>query len=209
MRTVSFSSDPVRRLLNGQFVCALINTEGDPNAGSSCAHAPTDTPGPCARGIGHQNVQCLVLTPKGEIVHAASGYLGPDDLTEELDFALKTFAAVKKSPARGKRHVADVHARRLKDLGYDDADIQGPRRTLLQEMLRPGGLAAGGRLNNVQDVFAHKTRRTVLNDHKFSVRHPLLPFKEFASRPQLLVGTERTAFSSTSNGTPSGGRIGN
>ena len=130
-------------------------------------------------------------------------------MKEELDFALKTFAAVKKSPARAKRHVADVHADRLKDLGYDDAEVRGPRLTLLQEMLRSGGSAGRGRLENVNDVFAHKTRRTVLNDHKFSMQYPLLPFKEFASRPQLLVGMERTAFSSTSNGQPSGGRIGN
>jgi hypothetical protein len=204
MRTVSFSSPPVRQLLSKSFVCGLINTEGDPSAGSSCGHAPTDNPGPCSRGIGHQNVQCLFATPKGEILHAASGYLGPDDLKEELEFALKVYAAVKKVPGRAAQTVANLHTRRLKDLGYTDADLRGPQRSLAQELLASGSLG-----RSVEDVFRLKTRSTVLNDHKFLMQYPLLPLRQLLRQPQLLVGTERTSFSSTSNGPPSGGKIGN
>ena len=67
-------------MLNEDFVCATINTEGDPTAGASVGHAPTDSCGSSFRGIGRQNVQCLFLTPKGEIFHVASGFRGADDL---------------------------------------------------------------------------------------------------------------------------------
>src|SRR5262245_55323216 len=91
MRTVSFSSPKVQDALTQDFVCAVINTEGDPTAGTSCAHSPTDKPGPCTRGLGHQNVQCLFLTPKGEILHAACGHLDAEDMEQEIAFAHKLF----------------------------------------------------------------------------------------------------------------------
>jgi hypothetical protein len=143
MRTVTFSSDTVQRRLKNDFVCSLINTTGDPSAGSSCKHSPNDTPGPCSRGIGHQNVQCLFLTPGGEIFHAASGYLSPDDLEKELAFASETFVTMKKSPAQAKQIDAQVHARRLKELGYSDAEINQPR----QNFFGGSGLVLFGQQN--------------------------------------------------------------
>ncbi len=247
MRTVTFSSAPVQRTLNEQFVCGLINTKGDPSAGMSMAHAPKDSPGPCSRGIGHQNVQCLFLTPKGEIFHAASGYIGPEDMEKELEFVLKTYESVKKSPspAKAKELVSDVHLKRAKELGFTDAEIRQPRGLggfdALFFMGAPNSpdkpfnrsaQASRGRQpavnNNAQgfpfanfgfgqgegnpfdmsSIFEFKTKQTVLNDHKFSIEHPLMPMKELLKEPRVLVGHEKTAFSSTGNGMPSGGLIG-
>jgi hypothetical protein len=128
MRTVSFSSDPVRSLLKSDFVCATINIDGDPTAGASLAHAPTDSCGPSSRGIGRPNVQCLFLTPDGKILHVASGYVGPKDLKREIQFAKDVFAAVRKSPRNAKAVVAAMHARRLKALGFSN-DASQPRNS--------------------------------------------------------------------------------
>ena len=59
-----------------------------------------------------------------------------------------------------------------------------------------------------EKVFASKTRRTVLGDHRFMVQHPLISANTLLKNPRMLVGHERSAFSSTANGNPSGGQIG-
>jgi len=143
MRTVTFSSDSVRRSLNSDFVCTLINTTGDPTAGTSCKHAPTDAPGPCSRGIGHQNVQCLFLTPAGEIFHAASGHLDPVEMEKELAFAKETYSLMKRNPAQARQIDAQAHVRRLKELGYSEAEIRQPR----QHFFGGSGLVLFGQQN--------------------------------------------------------------
>jgi hypothetical protein len=215
MRTVSFSSKPVRDALAKDFVCAVINTEGDPTAGSSCSHAPTDNPGPCARGLGHQNVQCLFLTPNGEILHAACGHLDAEDLEKEIAFARKLFTDIRSlTPAKARAKVADAHAKRLRDLGYDETDLRSPRSQFGFDFSRkelPKGLRkpkSDQRKDMMMDFFAMKTRRQVLNDHQFSMEQPLMPFSQFLRQPQQLVGYEKSSFGSTSNGNASGGRIG-
>jgi hypothetical protein len=267
MRTVTFSSDNVRNHLNNNFVCTMVNTTGDPSAGASCKHAPTDTPGPCSRGIGHQNVQSLFLTPAGEIFHAASGYLSAEDMDKELSFGSDLYALMKRTPAQARQIVTQAHARRLKELGYSDAEIKQPRQNFFggsglvlfgnqndpnpnggnrqsaqssqssaaqrtgngrANLQRPGGGGGGGfggfgggagggfgfpdganpfnpfggaqGGNFMDQMLAFQTKRTVLNDHKFSIEHPLLPMSEFMKRPQILVGNEKTAFMSVGSG---------
>jgi len=91
MRTVSFSQPQVNQTLSNDFVCFTTSTEGDPSAGQSIRHRPKDPAGPCVRGNGQQNVQTLFLTPEGEIFHAASGYLAPEDMLAELEYARELF----------------------------------------------------------------------------------------------------------------------
>ena len=124
MRTVSFSSAPVQKMLKSDFVCSTINIDGDPTAGASLAHAPTDSCGSSSRGIGRPNVQTLFLSPAGEILHVASGYVGPKDMAKEIRFAKKLHDATKKSPENAKTIVANLHANRLKELGFNKADIE-------------------------------------------------------------------------------------
>lgn len=135
MRTVSFSSDPVRKLLKSDFVCATINIDGDPTAGASLAHAPDDSCGSSSRGIGRPNVQCLFLTPHGKVLHVATGYVGPHDLKREVQFAKDVFAAVRQSPQRAKAVVAAMHTRRLKKLGFDSNSSRSQNaRSTAQDM---------------------------------------------------------------------------
>lgn len=248
MRTVSFSSDKVRKLLNDDFQCATVNTDGDPTAGMSSAHAPGDSCGRCSRGIGKQNVQCLFLTPKGNIFHVASGFVGPKDLEKELRFALQLHKDIRKKPESAKGLVAARHRARLKTLGFNTNDVRSPRsrstaRDLMNQMFTRhrgangrvdlaqlrrmaaemrnrnsrsrsrGGRSVFGDGDNFHQsrnsgIFAFKSKRTVLNDHKFCIEQPLMPYSEFERRPQVLVGNEKTAFSSSGPGGASGGRIG-
>jgi hypothetical protein len=67
------------------------------------------------------------------------------------------------------------------------------------------GFGNGG--NMFDQMLAFQTRRTLLNDHKFSIEHPLLPMSEFSKRPQLLVGNEKTAFMSIGGGMPDTGKM--
>jgi hypothetical protein len=126
MRTVSFSSAPVRELLNSRFENSFLSSLGDSSAGSSVGHAPTDSPGSCSRGIGRQNVQCLFMTPDGRVFHASSGFRSSDDLLTELQFALKTFEAIQKSPDEAPAIVTQVHKQRLLDGGFSEEQIRRP-----------------------------------------------------------------------------------
>ena len=99
MRTVSFSNQSVRSLLNQEFVNTFTNTTGDPTAGKSIWHSPKDLPGQCARGVGGQNVQTIFMTPEGKIFHAANGFLSADDLLNEVKFAKELFGQIKEADA--------------------------------------------------------------------------------------------------------------
>ena len=214
MRTVSFSSPAVRTRLQNDFVCQLINTTGDPTSGASVGHAPSDAAGQCTRGIGKQNVQCLFLTPSGEIFHAASGYRGPEDLRSELDFALALYRGVRKQPSSAKQLVRDVHTERLRNQGFSDDLITSPDSTGMLLAMRMGqdfaGLnrSTGNPLDAVNQVFAIKGRNSELSDGRFSVHYPMIPMREFLENPRILVGHESSAFQSVGNGGASGGPIG-
>ena len=212
MRTVSFSAEPVRKILNENFVCSVINTTGDPTAGSSMGHAPDDSPGMCTRGIGKQNVQCLFLTSQGQLFHTASGYRSPEDLVEELQFAFETFRLMKRRPSNATAIVRDMHVERLKRQGFHASDISQPPSPFgsmeqLFASMRGGRQGSGhrGRPLDLSSVFAAKTRASDLADGRFAVHHTLMPIGEFLEDPRILVGHESSAFSSAGNG----GRLGN
>ncbi len=214
MRTVSFSSPAVRTILQDYFVCQLINTTGDPTSGASVGHAPSDAAGLCTRGIGKQNVQCLFLTPSGEIFHAASGYRGPDDLRSELEFALALYRGVRKQPANASQLVRDVHIERLRNQGFSDDLITGSDSSGMLLAMRTArdfaelNRSPGNPLDAVNQVFAMKGRNSELSDGRFSVHYPMIPMREFLEDPRILVGHESSAFQSVGNGGASGGPIG-
>lgn len=179
-------------------------------------HAPSDSPGICARGVGKQNVQCLFMTPQGNLFHAASGFRNAEDLLEELQFALTTFRSMQKRPSLAAKIVRDAHVQRMQRQGFDEAEISQPPspfgsvNNLIASM--QGNRQSnrnGQRPFNVANVFEAKTRASDLADGQFAVHHPLMPIKEFLSDPRVLVGHEKTAFSSVGNGGSSGIRLGN
>ena len=211
MRTVSFSSPSVRTMLQNDFVCQLINTKGDPTSGASVGHAPSDAAGLCTRGIGKHNVQCLFLTPSGEIFHAASGYRGPEDLRSELEFALTLYRVVRKQPANASQLVRDVHIQRLRNQGFSDDEItRSDSSGMLMAMRTARDFAQLNRSkgNPVNEAFAIKGRNSELSDGRFSVHYPMIPMQKFLEDPRILVGHESSAFQSVGNGGASGGPIG-
>lgn len=220
MRTVSFSPASVRQKLNNDFVCHVINTDGDASAGSSQAHAPTDSPGMCAEGIGNQNVQTLFLTPEGEIFHTASGYRGPEELLSELEFATTLFEQIRRQPQQAQQLVRTSHRKKMQADGFTDevldrkssamnpfADMQLGQPNMFQKAGGQSGQSGAPfdmkRMND--NFFAGKTRQSKLLDYRFANEHPLMPFEDFENNPRLLVGNATTAFAS---GPASGGRIG-
>lgn len=214
MRTVSFSSAPVRRMLRDNFVSTYMNTEGDPSAGSSFGHAPTDASGQCTRGIGKQNVQMLFLTQRREIFHTASGFRNQEDLLKELQFALDTFQRIQRKPSAAKTIVRDSHIQRLRQQGFDEATIKrkpSPFDLITSIQERPGNQTGdpSNPFGAVDRVFAAKTRNSELADGRFAIVHPMIPIERLLENPTILVGNEKTAFSSVGNGGASGGRLGN
>lgn len=174
MRTVSFSFDGVREALKTKFVPTVINTTGRPATGASFKHAPGEPVGLCTTGVGHQNVQCLFLTPEGEIFHAITGHQGPQALADEMDYAVRLFARIKEQPEEARELVVQRHRGRLAALGAPEN----------------GGLDMMGMLDGTVRL---------RNDALFCVKCPLMSWKALERRPQLLVGNENTFFVSRSS----------
>ena len=74
---------------------SLENLEGDPDAGKSNEHGPSDKARPLGRGTGRSNVQLMVLTPRGRVLHVVTGYAEPKEFLWELNEALTSWKAVK------------------------------------------------------------------------------------------------------------------
>lgn len=182
------SSAPVQKLLNQRFVCTGKNTQGDPNAGTSFQHAPNDPAGPCLRGNGEHNVQMLFLTPQGEIFGSLSGYLSPEDLQVELEFALDTFEKLEqtKDQARAKELIVLEHARQLQRLGFSEEQIKAP---LNRAIPFAGNFDFS---QGVNGMFDHFTKGRVLADHRYAMEHPLQPLKEFRSEDMVGAATRST-----------------
>ncbi len=195
---MSLSNAKVNRLLNDEFVCAYINTQGDPNSGESFSHRPRDPVGPCLRGNGEHNVQMITMSPAGEIFHVLSGYVGPEELLAELQFAQATWRELAKLDdvaARKKLLIAahEKFARELEDRRFDEdetplaAGAAGFRN--MQKRLQP---AFGPEM---QSLMAGFTGQRAALDHAFVMKHPLLSYQDY--RSEDLVGNAKSFFGST------------
>lgn len=198
MRTVSFSDKSVQKRLKEDFICLRLNTRGDPTAGESFSHAPQDPAGPCLRGNGRQNVQILCLTASSEIFHVLTGFVGPEDLKSELQFALLAYS--KLATERNDRHVVvrRAHIEFLRKAGFSDAEVERPTSdfgALLASMEPSLPVSNGLSVNRMLEGAA---RSHVLADHRFAIERPLLPMAEF--KPETLVGNGKSFFGSTSSG---------
>ena len=220
MRTVSFSQPQVQQTLSRDFVCFTTSTEGDPSAGASIRHRPQDPAGYCLRGNGQQNVQTLFLTPEGEIYHAVSGYLAPEDLLEELEYARDLFAQLRQAPPDQRaRLVKTSHRQRLEQLKFSAEEIDARSQDVGMGMnfqltlpsggnfgaFLPGAAGEGtGATNPTFDPMESFARGQILSDHQFCIDHPLVTATAFERDPTPLVGTGKSFFMSNSSGT--GGR---
>lgn len=199
---MSLSNAKVNRLLNDDFVCAYVNTQGDPNSGESFSHRPRDPVGPCLRGNGEHNVQMITMSPSGEIFHVLSGYVGPEELLAELQFAQATWeklAKVDDAAARKKLLIAahEKFARELEDRRFDENDTPlgslGAGFKNMQKQFQP---ALGPEMQNLTASF---TGQRAELDHGFVIKHPLLKYTEY--RSEDLVGSAKSFFGSAGFGT--------
>jgi hypothetical protein len=203
MRTVTFAAAPVKRLLSDSFVCAVINTTGDPAAGASLSHTLKDPAGPCLRGNGEHNVQIVVLTPAGELFHVLSGFIGPEELERELTFALSTYKAIKQDPENAGRTVRNRHVEFLKKQGSKEDELDGKSTRGFPNFMgfdpqADGGPNFGNGQFSMDKMFDGFTKQRVLADHRFAMEHPMMPIEQF--RTEMLVGSGKSFFGSTSSG---------
>lgn len=170
---MTFSDKSVRKLLQREFVLTWLDLEGDEAAGSSFAHPPSDPAPSCIRGNGEHNVQLLVVTPAGEIVHALAGFISPTELLEELEFALEVFE------------------------GLDTTDEDTIRETLVAPHMDFAERLAD---REWEGLLGDWEQRRAIADHRWVARHPLARASEFET--EHLVGNATTFFGASSGQAP-------
>jgi hypothetical protein len=197
---VSLSNKRVQQILNEKFICVWINLKDDPAAGASFAHKPSDPAPQLLRGNGEHNNQILLLTTNGEIINALAGFIGPQDLLEELKFGLNTLTALSKStPSARKEALVKAHQKFAALL--DARKPTGPLAEIEERMQKEiSRLAVSLPSTGVLQVeLPIGSKRGVL-DHRFVMEHPLLDVHTF--RTEMLVGNAQTFFGSSINGAP-------
>ncbi len=165
--------DPkVRDYLKVNFRLAWVNLEGDPDAGESNRHGCGESAMKLSRGIGKSNVQMLVLTPEGRVLHAVSGYIGIKDLRWELEQALLTNKLASKARAGGKTVVASRQ--------------NAIQRAMQRRPAKERSTFLGASHKRASKLLQPFTNRAVQGDRSFVREHPLMPIGLFQTR--MLTG---------------------
>lgn len=172
---------------------AWIDTTGDAGAGSSFAHAPEDAPGSCTRGIGRKNLQLLVLTPDGEIVHAVGGFVPRDELLRELEWAIGTFEAVETTDQPAARVVVERQRKLLA------ADAERRKAETSERAGEPDSQPTAA------EFLRDHRDRAVERDRKFVMEHPLLHVDRYETS---MLGRGGADFFGSSSGTRPTERLG-
>ncbi len=85
---MSLPDDRVLELLASDFVVGWHNIEREDYTGKSRGYHRGQTAVGTTNGAGGRNVQLFVLAPDSTVLHALPGFWHPDDLHDELRFAL-------------------------------------------------------------------------------------------------------------------------
>jgi hypothetical protein len=83
---VSLPDDPVMQLLAKDYVVGWSNIEKADFVGTSNGYSAKQTAVGTTNGAGGRNVQLVVLSPDGVVLHVLPGFWHPDDLADELRF---------------------------------------------------------------------------------------------------------------------------
>lgn len=164
----------VRKLLEKHFHVTWEDITGDPDAGKSNQHEKQDKARELTRGIGRSNVQIVILTPNGRLLHAITGYAKPKELHFELMQALASWQAVKAAAL-----TAELAPQR-KALVVRQDDVQAAWRATFG----PKGKAARGGRSWQERQAAH--------DREIVREHPLIHAGTITTR--LLTGGPGTHF---------------
>ena len=148
----------------------------------------------------------------------ATGYLSPDELLEEMEFARQLYDRLHSDPRRAKQTVVAAHEQRLKRLGFTAQQIAASDNPLSDFRLtgpnpqdfgidvptpRDLGINAGP----AGELFGDIARKRMLKDHKYVMAHPLIAHDAFSADPGALVGNHRSFFGSNSSMNGIGDRV--
>ncbi len=87
---MSLSHPSVLPILESRFVCGWRNIAGQEEyAGVSNCHEPSNPATDAPNGAGAHNVQMVIVSSKGAVLHCLPGHWRPDALRAELLFALE------------------------------------------------------------------------------------------------------------------------
>ena len=198
MRTVTFSTPQIRNTIANHFVPLNSNIEGDPLAGESIGHAPNEPPGDCIRGNGRQNVQTIFMTPDEEIFHVATGFLSPQDMMTEMEFAKELFDSLNTEDENRHDLVRKAHQDVLTNLGSQNTQkfADEPMAEAMKGMMNFG---QNGQLpiSGMGNPFQQLSNQLMTQDQRFMVKRPLIQRTDFERDPGALVGRGKTFFSSS------------
>ena len=198
MRTVTFSTPQIRNTIANHFVPLNSNIEGDPLAGESIGHAPNEPPGDCIRGNGRQNVQTIFMTPDEEIFHVATGFLSPQDMMTEMEFAKELFDSLNTEDENRHDLVRKAHQDVLTNLGSQNTQkfADEPMAEAMRGMMNFG---QNGQLpiSGMGNPFQQLSNQLMTQDQRFMVKRPLIQRTDFETDPGDLVGRGKTFFSSS------------
>lgn len=86
---MSLSKEPAYSELKNHFVCGYKNIMGEAYAGNSGTHTMRGNAVDTTNGAGSHNIQMFMMTPDGTVLHCLPGYWNPNDLSSEIQLALK------------------------------------------------------------------------------------------------------------------------
>ena len=120
MRTVTFSDAKVTAALSKNFICAWKNIRPDQKFGDDDvkANQKLEERHGLGEGAGATNVCSIFALPDGRIVHAVLGYVRPETLLREIEFARS--AAKVAAEEKAEETLKALYEQRLKELGESD-----------------------------------------------------------------------------------------
>lgn len=167
-------------------------------AGESIGHAPNEPPGDCIRGNGRQNVQTIFMTPDEEIFHVATGFLSPQDMMTEMEFAKELFDSLNTEDENRHDLVRKAHQDVLTNLGSQNTQkfADEPMAEAMKGMMNFG---QNGQLpiSGMGNPFQQLSNQLMTQDQRFMVKRPLIQRTDFERDPGDLVGRGKTFFSSS------------
>jgi hypothetical protein len=185
---VSLSQDPIIERLRERFVCGWRNIHGvEEYAGSSHSHPVDSSAVHTTNGAGGRNIQMILISPAGEVLHVLPGYWNPDALRHELDFALELAEIAARDLPRDEKsdafllahmnHAAKHDALLVRDSTLQAFDKHRESQKEGSDFRRQGG--EGEAIRTVDQVM-----------HERMARRPLLSIEEFDLAAVVDYGTQ-------------------
>lgn len=122
LRGVSLPNQQVIDLLHDEFVVGWSNIQKESHVGLSHGYRCDQTAVGTTNGAGGRNVQLVVLDADGTVLHVLPGFWHPDDLVDELRFALDVHRLWHRDDldrAQKERWFATLHKARVRGLSAD------------------------------------------------------------------------------------------